>query len=318
MAAGWVVSDDDGVLDMVVRAGRPAGFPRVQSGRRAINNALTPWLFALVLAVIGAVIAAPRDAAAAAVETVRVVVEQSYVYRERTSIETKPIASFELPLAELAVDLLVGAGVDAVGPEATAFDASLRITARGEALGVLYADADARYLYTGASVRGALAFQRGGASVADSAFVGQINRQRKIERDLGYDDPANAPFDGALRAPGSYMDRLVELIGAAYGAPALASALLDGDPRLRPTAARVMGDLGDTTVVPDDAVRWQAAGSLGRLGDQRAIAALIEALGDRDPDVRWFSAWSLSVMTGQTLGDDQDAWAAWHQGEAGN
>jgi len=279
-----------------------------------------------VLAGIGVVAASPRGAAVEAVETVRVVVEQDFVYRERTSIEAKPIPSFELPLAELAVDLLVGAGADVVGPDATAYDASLHIIARGEALGLLYADADARYLYTGANVRGALAFQRGGTSVMDSAFVGQINRQRKFERDLGYDDPANAPFDSALRAPGSYMDRLVELIGAVYGAPALASALLDGDPRLRPTATRVMGDLGDASVVPDligaladtdDAVRWQAAWSLGRLGDRRAIAALIEALGDRHPDVRWFSAWSLSVMTGQTLGDDQDAWAAWHQSQAG-
>ncbi|MGH6718054.1 MAG: HEAT repeat domain-containing protein, partial [Alphaproteobacteria bacterium] len=61
----------------------------------------------------------------------------------------------------------------------------------------------------------------------------------------------------------------------------------------------------------DDAVRWQAAWSLGRLGDGGAVGPLIDVLGDRKPDVRWFATWSLAEITGEAFGDDPDAWRAW-------
>lgn len=310
---------------MIAGARRLAAQTVRNCAARALNNALTQTLFHAAL--LAALAALAPVLAAEPPRVVRLIVDQAYGYRERTSMEVKPIAAFELPLAELAADLLVGAGVEPVGAEAPAFDATLTITAKGEALGTLYFDQEARFLYTGANLRGALAFERAGATEHDVAFVGQINRQRRIERDLGYADPANAPFDGALRAPGSYMDRLVELIGAMFGAPALAAALLDGDPRLRPTAARVLGDLGDATIAgdlvealndSDDEVRWQSAWSLGRLGHAGAVEPLIAALGDRNPDVRWFAAWSLGVLTGETFGEDEDAWAAWYGHQAGN
>ena len=296
----------------------------VQIGSRALNNVLSPAPLragALVALVTAPVMAAEPPA------TVRVVIDQAYGYRERTSMELKPIEAFELPLAELAVDLLVGAGVDPVGAGAPSYDGTLTITAKGEALGTLYFDEEARFLYTGANLRGALTLERDGVVLYDGAFVGQMNRQRRIERDIGYDNPANAPFDGALQAPGSYLDRVVELVGAVYGAGALASVLLDGDPRLRPAAARVLGDLGDPSVGVDlidallDAdreVRWQAAWSLGRLGVTEAVEPLIEALDDRDADVRWFAAWSLGALTGEAFGEDADAWSAWYQDRVAN
>ncbi|MEX2649549.1 MAG: HEAT repeat domain-containing protein [Alphaproteobacteria bacterium] len=282
---------------------------------------------ALLVAALGALgpamateLGSPDLGALARARTVRIVVDQAYGYRDRGSMRLDPIEGLELPYAELAADLLFGVGVRPVGATAEGYDATLAIEATGEALGTLYFDNEARFLFTGAQVRGSLSLATVAGAPYRLAFVGQIQRQRRIERDLGYEDPRNAPFPGAIEAPGSFIDRIVELVGAVYGAEALAAALIDGDARLRPTAARVLGDLGDAKAVPalldaltdgDGQVRWQAAWSLGRVGDDGAIEPLIEALGDRDGDVRWFAAWSLAEITGQSFGEDQDAWQAW-------
>ena len=57
--------------------------------------------------------------------------------------------------------------------------------------------------------------------------------------------------------------------------------------------------------------RWEAAWSLGRIGDEQAIPALIEALNDTSEDVRWFSSWSLRTLTGEEFGPDYDTWSDW-------
>jgi thioredoxin-like negative regulator of GroEL len=42
-----------------------------------------------------------------------------------------------------------------------------------------------------------------------------------------------------------------------------------------------------------DQVRWEAAKTLGAIGDARAIPALVKALEDSDPDVAWLAAEAL-------------------------
>lgn len=297
---------------------------------RRLGAAIALILFAVASWPAGARAQGPDAEALAilgAAKVVRVVVDETYGYRQRSSVSIDPIEDLELPFTEFAVDLLVGAGARPVGRDADAYDATLTIEVSGEALGTLYFDTEARFLYTGAQIRGALTMTAEDADPYRIAFVGQINRMRRVERDLGYQDPTNAPFIEAMTAPGSYVDHIVELVGTVYGAPALAAALTDGDARLRPTAARVLGDLGDPAAIGalvevladgDDEVRWQAAWSLGRVGDSAAIEPLIDALDDRHPDVRWFAVWSLNALTGQSFGDDAQAWRAWWDAQLAN
>ncbi|MSP83724.1 MAG: HEAT repeat domain-containing protein [Alphaproteobacteria bacterium] len=256
-----------------------------------------------------------------AAPTISLVIDQAYVYRQRASITRQPIAGLLLPLGAAAEDLLLSAGVVVVvGAVAPSTTATLTITGEGEALGgLLFGDLDG-YLYTGAQVRGALAFMFGGETAYSVAYAGRMERRRSLERNLGYEDPANAPFADALATSGSFYDRIAEAIGVIYGAPTLIVALDVADPILKPFIARVLGDLGDPVALPaliqaledsEHDVRWQAAWSLGRLGDPQAVEPLIAALDDRDQDVRWFAAWSLAEITGEQFGDDTEAWLAW-------
>jgi len=41
-------------------------------------------------------------------------------------------------------------------------------------------------------------------------------------------------------------------------------------------------------------LRWEAAKALGAIGDARSIPPLVNALGDRDPDVAWLAAEALA------------------------
>lgn len=266
-------------------------------------------------------IAALKDA-----KTIRIEVAQTFIYHKRGALAPTPIPGYRLPYEELLADILTGAGIRVV-PPGEAAEATISIDAEGEALGSLYFEQLKGYLYTGALLRGSVAFGAPGQTPYRLAFVGRVERQRNLERNLGYEEPENAPFDGALGAAGSYLDKTIEAVATLYGPQPLLAAIQDGDPRIRPYAARMLGDMGDAVAVPvlvdaladrDPKLRWQAAWSLGRIGDEAAIEPLIDALDDRDADVRWFSAWSLAEITGETHGQDADAWLDWLAREVRN
>jgi HEAT repeat protein len=56
--------------------------------------------------------------------------------------------------------------------------------------------------------------------------------------------------------------------------------------------AHYVGKLSDD----NEANRWKAAESLGRLGDPRAVDALIDTLWDDDPRVRLKASWALGQI----------------------
>lgn len=61
--------------------------------------------------------------------------------------------------------------------------------------------------------------------------------------------------------------------------------------------------------------RRRAAQVLGNLGNQRAVAPLIDLLEDEDEEVRDAAAKSLESLTNQQLGTDAEAWRQWLQSQ---
>lgn len=60
-----------------------------------------------------------------------------------------------------------------------------------------------------------------------------------------------------------------------------------------PAVPSLMEALQDS---PSDKVRWEAAKSLGFMGDKRAIPTLVKALRDDDDDVVWLAAEGLKTF----------------------
>ena len=55
-------------------------------------------------------------------------------------------------------------------------------------------------------------------------------------------------------------------------------------------------------------VRLASARALGKIKDQRAVAALGDALADSDPAMQYRAVLSLKEITGQDLGNNVDRW----------
>ena len=243
-----------------------------------------------------------------AADTVRLVVDQSFVYTARTDYRKKVIRGFRMPFAEVARDLLEGAGARVVGPDtegAGPAGATVTVTARGRAIDRLYIDDVTGYLFTGAEIIGEIVVDAPGANPWRSEFRSQHGPAQRVQINLGYDLPEGAPFAQAFGGPTSYIARIMDMIGWTYGPPPLIAALDSRDVAVRTHAARVLGVVGGEGAGEallaalrdaDPLLRKQAAWSLGRLGDPGAVFALTLALDDPDGDVRWFAGWALSKI----------------------
>jgi HEAT repeat protein len=91
--------------------------------------------------------------------------------------------------------------------------------------------------------------------------------------------------------------------GYINAAPYLAAGFTRQDPHLSAAFARTLGMLADRSAVPllmkaldDDFVPAEAAEALGRLGDARAAASLLRALGHKKPTVRSAAAYALGCL----------------------
>jgi len=62
----------------------------------------------------------------------------------------------------------------------------------------------------------------------------------------------------------------------------------NGDERLEHFIGLLLDD--------DETTRWKAAEALGRQGDPKAVAPLIDTLWDDDPRVRQKAAWALGMI----------------------
>lgn len=237
--------------------------------------------------------------------TMRLTVEQTYLYTARGNSDKRIMTGFRLPYAGLARDLLEGAGVAVIEPargESGDHDATLEIIAHGRAIARFYDEPVEGYLYTGAEIVGDMAFSTPGAIPWHTAFRSTHGPPLNVRINLGYDRPRGAPFAEAFSGPTSFTARIMQAIGQIYGARPLIAALDNGTAPVRRHAAKVLGSVGGDGAVEallaaiadrDPLLRREAAWSLGRLRDKRAFDALTMALNDSDADVRWFAAWAL-------------------------
>ena len=259
---------------------------------------------------------------------VRIEIEQSYEFRRASTLSYETIEGYELPVGDLVEDMLFAAGIDTLlpGDEGEA-DAVLRVVVEGRAIGGGYLEPVKDYLYTGARVAGQIAISQPGEEPVVTRFVSETQRPFRLAFNLGYEDPANAPFDTTLLQPGGFVRELAAAVARIWGIEAVAPSLFERDPALRYNVASLLGDIGDATVVPDlvdaladenERVRWEAAWSLGRIGDPAAIPDLIAMLEDESDDVRWFASWSLRTITGQDFGPDRETWQAWAETQGGD
>lgn len=284
-----------------------------------IPSGLKPVCLALaVLALLGRAMPLQADTPPG---LVRIVIVQSYEFRYASTLGYQPIEGLELPVADLVDDLFFAAGIDTLleDDEGEA-DALVRVVVEGRAIGGGYLEPVKAYLYTGARVAGQIVVERPGEPDVSARFLSETQRPFRLAFNIGYEDPANAPFDTTLLQPGGFLRELASVVAQVWGVAAIVPALFEPDPALRYNVASLLGDIGDSEVVPDlilalddenARVRWEAAWSLGRIGDPQAIEPLIDTLDDEAEDVRWFASWSLRTITGEPFGADRDDWEAW-------
>jgi hypothetical protein len=114
---------------------------------------------------------------------------------------------------------------------------------------------------------------------------------------------------------------LLGALAELYGTPVVEVAMHDRDQAIREAAIgflRGQGEAGVPLLIEalqdrDTEVRQGAAIALGAMEEEAvgAVPALVEALGDRDSLVRTAAAGSLRLITGEGFGDDQKTWQRW-------
>jgi HEAT repeat protein len=112
----------------------------------------------------------------------------------------------------------------------------------------------------------------------------------------------------------TFITAMTELILKIFGIQPLKKVLKRESRVLRAGVARALGKIGDSRAVEaliealkdeDSDVRKNVAWALGKIGDARAVEALIEALKDEDSDVRRSVAWALDGI-GWKPGNDEE------------
>lgn len=245
------------------------------------------------------------------VRTLCLEVEQSY---------PQMTGEFSLPVAQDVQSILTGLGLQVV-TRGTLCDATLTFVLVGEAL-------EARYLrwercYSGADFRGQVILAMPRLDTLTLSVSGYVGTPYMISS-CPY-TPRDAPLEEAQWK--AILDGLTHL----WGPPviieaarlrrqdihkllaidrAVFEALEEWGPEAIPILIQALGDR-------DEDVRWVAAQGLDDYGLEamEATPALIEALRDESASVRLAALQALKAITGQDFGEDADVWKAWWEGQ---
>ncbi len=191
-----------------------------------------------ILALVAAMLA-PTSARSG--DSVRLIVDDSYSADSRfvegdVRVGRYEIRRVSLPYKRLAAKLLAYAGARLADDATEPVGAIVTITVDGLALGQLYDYADRlqrkRDLrFIAARLIGRIDYAGDGRDCA-VAFSARVGRTQGIPITVGRDHreaPQFAPFDEAMRSPGSFVAALVALVGAVYGDAPLHAARTDRD-----------------------------------------------------------------------------------------
>jgi len=179
-----------------------------------------------------------------------------------------------------------------VGPEANKCDYTLKIKARGEALGAFYSYMGmdkGTYRYTGACVSGSTTLEGINVSTDEILFYGKISPLSQINMPDSRTNLYYAPFEDALRQS-SFISDLIDLLAEEFGTPFLLDCLKDQNRAIREDAGWALSGMGISAVEP-----------------------LIGALKAENPNVRDSAVKVLERITYQSFGEDYEAWLKWWQ-----
>jgi HEAT repeat protein len=152
--------------------------------------------------------------------------------------------------------------------------------------------------------------------------AGRKNAEEKGQISAGLAESIRREEDPLIRAA------IVRTLGA-YPSEAsdsvLRAALSDPEVEVRVVACEAWGRRGDTEAVRllsevlggdlDTDVRLAAARALGQSSSPAAVAALGQALQDKDPAIQYRSVLSLRKVTGKDFGNDVSQWRQYVAGE---
>jgi len=242
---------------------------------------------------INALTQAFRDA-----KRVRVVVRQTYEEADKVS----------LPFYEYAEKILNYAGLSVVEEDATTYDATISIEAKGIPGSASYMGTIGGSHWTIATVEGKISFSAG-----DKTFRWDFSYTEGPDQTIhrSYPTPNDAPFQAAFNA--GFIPALFKAIAKVLGMPPLISALKDEDGSVRRAAAAVLGELKDPRAVEplisalkdeDWHVRLAAVGALEEINPKwqgteeakRKVSEFISALKDEDGSVHYAAAGALGKL----------------------
>ncbi len=208
--------------------------------------------------------------------TVKIIVKQSYG-------EAKDVSP---PFEAVAQKLVKYAGLSLVGADAKGYDVTLKIQARGNAMGASYIGRSRLdgYQYSGAFLSGMITLEIPGIHTYKKTFKAEIKPPSEIKG--GFPAPSDAPFHSAY-LKSEFLVKMLEIMGKFYGPACLCAALKDEDYYVLQRAARVLGEIKD----------------------RQAVEPLIATLDNFF--AREEAGYALEKITGEDLGYNSVKWKTW-------